>query len=271
MPQCGSGPAKCDWKWSCARVLQNTRQHNPKLTCKTWPKLAPLTGPIFGHSGAPNQPFFRKKMHNFSKTTYSFGHIHVQNQALRWDQKMNLKPGPNSGTPLRKYIEIQQMWLKMVPLTGSRFDPKGELNSDTQAPVTFLKNTFFKNQKNHSKDCNIWNFIAAVVGTDTGARHWALIPPHRHPWGSHFLARQQNWKLTPFWVNFLIILLPGTVRDKKLLEFWTRRKEPKTDPLSNPVQHMSSQPLTDIQSQAASTTMNLIQKIYIPVLLNLLN
>ena len=57
------------------------------------------------------------------------------------------------------------------------------------------------------------------------------------------------------------------MRDKKLLEFWTRRKEPKTDPLSNPVQHMSLQPLTDIQSQAASTTMNLIQKIYIPVLL----
>ena len=163
------------------------------------------------------------------------------------------------------------MWLKMVLLTGPIFDPKGELNSDTQASVTFSKKSYWKSNKNHSEDCNIWNFIAAVVGTDTDARHWTLIPPHRHPWGSHFLTRQQNWKLTPFGVNFLIILLSGTLCDKNLLQFWTRRKEPKTDPLSNPMQHIPSQPLTDIQSQAASTTMNLIQKIYISLLLNLLN
>ena len=147
MPQCGSGPAKCDWKWSCARVLQNTRQHNPKLTCKTWPKLAPLTDPIFGHSGAPNQPFFRKKLHNFSKTTYSFGHIHVQNQALRWDQKMNLKPGPNSGTPLRKYIAIHQMWLKMVLLTGPILTPRANSILTLKRPSPLLKNKFSKLEK----------------------------------------------------------------------------------------------------------------------------
>ena len=202
---------------------------------------------------------------------YSFGHIQIQNQGLRWGQKMDLKTCPNSGTPLRKYIEIHQMWLKMVLLTGPILTPRANSILTLKRSSPFSKKWIFKNRKNNSKDCNIWNFIAAVVGTDTDARHWALIPPHRHPWGSHFLARQQNWKLTPFWVNFLIILLPGTIRDKKLLQFWTRRKEPKTDPLSNPMQHIPSQPLTDIQSQAAWTTMNLIQKIYISLLLNLLN
>ena len=34
---------------------------------------------------------------------------------------------------------------------------------------------------------------------------------------------------------------------------------------------MPSQPITDTQSQAALTTVNLIQEIYIPVLFNLLN
>ena len=186
MPQCGSRPGKCDWKWSCARALQNTRQHNQKLTCKTWPKLAPLTNPIFGHQGAPNQPFFRKKIAQFFKKTLSFGHIQIQNQVLRWVQKMNLKRCPNSGTLLRKYIKIHQMWLKMVLLTGPISDPKGELNSDTQASVTFSKKSYWKSNKNHSEDCNIWNFIAAVVGTDTDVRHWAPISFSRQLCGPHF-------------------------------------------------------------------------------------
>ena len=77
--------------------------------------------------------------------------------------------------------------------------------------------------------------------------------------------------MTPFWVNFWIIFLPGIVCDKKLLQFWTRRKEPKTDPHSNPMQHMPSQPLTNIRSQTASTTINLMSQIYMPVFWNLIN
>ena len=65
--------------------------------------------------------------------------------------------------------------------------------------------------------------------------------------------------------------MPGTIRDKKLLQFQTRRKGPKTDPHLNPMQHMPSQPFTNIQSQIASRTMNLIWQIYIPVFSNLIN
>ena len=147
MPQCGSRPATGNWKWSCARALQNTRQHNQKLTCKTWPKLAPLTNPIFGHEGAPNQSFFSKKIAQFFKKTHSFGHIQIQNQGFRWGQKMDLKTCPNSGTPLRKYIEIHQMWLKMVLLTGPILTPRANSILTLKRPSPFLKNKFSKIEK----------------------------------------------------------------------------------------------------------------------------
>ena len=77
--------------------------------------------------------------------------------------------------------------------------------------------------------------------------------------------------MTPFWVKFWIIFLPATVCDKKLLQFRTHRKGPKTDPHSNPMQHMPSQPLTNIRIQTVSTTINLMSQIYISVFWNLIH
>ena len=160
-------------------------------TTKNWPAKRDPNWPRWRTQflvtrARPINHFFEKKIAQFFKKTLSFGHIQIQNQVLRWVQKMDLKRCPNSGTLLRKYIKIHQMWLKMVLLTGPIFDPKGELNSDTQASVTFSKKSYWKSNKNHSEDCNIWNFIAAVVGTDTDVRHWASISFSRQLWGPHF-------------------------------------------------------------------------------------
>ena len=64
---------------------------------------------------------------------------------------------------------------KNGPADGSDFDPEGELNSTLKHSSTFLKKKLLKIEKNYSKGCDIWNFIAAVVGTDTDARHWTFI------------------------------------------------------------------------------------------------
>ena len=158
----------------------------PKTDLQNVTQTGPADEPNFWSPGRAQSTIFSKKNAQFFKKTPSFGHIQIQNQVLRWVQKMDLKRCPNSGTLLRKYIKIHQMWLKMVLLTGPIFDPKGELNSDTQASVTFSKKSYWKSNKNHSEDCNIWNFIAAVVGTDTDVRHWAPISFSRQLWGPHF-------------------------------------------------------------------------------------
>ena len=117
--------------------------------------------------------FFKKKTHFFKKSCF-FGHTQIQNQALRWDQKMDPKTCPNSGKPLRKYIEIHETWLKMVLLRGPILTPRANPILTLKRPSPFQKK-IFKNRKNNSKDCDIWNFIAAVIDTDTNARYRTFI------------------------------------------------------------------------------------------------
>ena len=163
--------------------------------------------------------FFEKKMHIFSKNLVFF-----------WTH-----PNPKSGSPVgpkngpKNVPEFRHAFKKVYrnprnvtkngPAEGSDFDPESEPNSDTQASVTFSKKKIFKNRKNNSKDCDIWNFIAAVIDTDTNARYRTFIFFHRQPWGSHFLARQRDSKLTLLGVHFLISFSPRTVCDGKLVQF----------------------------------------------------
>ena len=137
---------------------------------------------------------------------------------------MNPKTYPTSGTPIRKYIEIHETW----PAEGSDFDPKGELNSDTQAPVTFSK----KNLKKLKKIIQRFRYLKLNC-----RRRW-----HRH-WrrASSFYLLQttvrvsfsspaQDSKLIPFWAPFFDNFFAKNCSWQKICKFLKAVRGIKNEP-----------------------------------------
>ena len=82
--------------------------------------------------------FFRKKLQNFSKNSFFWTHPNPKSRSPV-GPKNELKNVPKFRHAFKKVYSNPPNVTKNGPADGSNFDPKGELNSDTQAPVTSSK------------------------------------------------------------------------------------------------------------------------------------